>query len=46
MKYLDLTLLGPISLPWLIIGSFHYWESELTFSNLINFGQLANQKFS
>ena len=23
-------------------GSFHYWESELTFGNLTNFWKLAN----
>ena len=27
-------------------GSFHYWESELTFDNLTNFWKLANQKVS
>ena len=27
-------------------GSFHYWESELTFGNLTNFWKLANQKVS
>ena len=27
-----------------IRGSFHYWESELTFGNLTNFWKLANQK--
>ena len=25
-------------------GSFHYWESELTFGNLTNLWRLANQK--
>ena len=25
-------------------GSFHYWESELNFGNLMNFWKLANQK--
>ena len=29
-----------------IWGSFHYWESELTFGNLTNFWNLANQKVS
>ena len=24
-------------------GSFHYWESELTFGNLTNFWKLTNQ---
>ena len=28
------------------LGSFHYWESELTFDNLTNFKMLANQKVS
>ena len=27
-------------------GSFHYWESELTFGNLTNLWRLANQKVS
>ena len=30
----------------LIRGSFHYWESELTFDNLTNLWGLANQKVS
>ena len=30
----------------LVWGSFHYWESELTFGNLTNLWRLANQKVS
>ena len=31
---------------YLVWGSFHCWESELTFGNLTNFWKLANQKVS